>query len=304
MSTEGMNAYLAAAYGTAQPQPQPGGDDAEKVAHAELFAKLAADQGIDLSQMSEQELSEAWNTFYGRTKQAAAAQAAQQPNGQPKTAGEHGHNHGHKHKEAKAEFARTKEAQAEWQTKVAEADFCGRVMAHSYVDELKKIAAANASGQQPAAPAPGAEPTKTASLAQTLLDGATKIAQKQQKTAEEKCEKCGKHPCECKKDGDKDGDKDKDKGGKPNPFAGHQAPPFGKKASALDELAAKHAIVKAAGVQGVDPKQVSTKLAELLTNGPKESTKIAGVANFAEAVEVRSLELLEQLGFKVEWPQG
>ena len=122
----GMNEFLAQAYGTAQPQQTA---DAEKVAQAELFAKMAAENGIDLNALNDNQITELWNATFAKTA------------GEEKQAAEHGHKHKH-HGEKKAEaealaqWTQTKEAQA----KFAEADFFGRQMAHAYVAELRKIA--------------------------------------------------------------------------------------------------------------------------------------------------------------------
>jgi hypothetical protein len=266
-----MNEFLAAAYATAQPQSAPTADEAEKVAHAELFAKLAAEQGLDLSTMSDEDVATAWNTFYAQTKAAA------QPGAAVKVAGEHGHKHSHKHKTAaaKAEFEKTKQAAAEWEQKNAEADFLGRRMAHAYVDELKKIGAAV---EKTAAATPAPEKTATA-LKDRLLAG-VKTA-KEEKPEEKKEEK--------KED-------EKGKGG--FPFFGKKEE---KKASALDEIAAKKGVEKVAAAGG-DPAQAADLLAKYLIAGPKGSEKIASIAEFKDAVEVRALELLEAVGYKVEWP--
>jgi hypothetical protein len=85
-------------------------DQSEKVASTILFEKLAADEGIDLSQLSQEDL----NALYAHFLENVIPQLAQ-----PAPAEEE-----------------VKEAQA----KLAEADYIGRYMAHSYVNELSKIA--------------------------------------------------------------------------------------------------------------------------------------------------------------------
>jgi chromatin remodeling complex protein RSC6 len=51
---DSMNAGLALLYGT--PGAPASADDMQKQAEAEMFAKLAADQGIDLNQLSNEQV--------------------------------------------------------------------------------------------------------------------------------------------------------------------------------------------------------------------------------------------------------
>lgn len=132
-----MDEYLASIYGTSTPE------SLEKTAQAELLMKLAEDEDIDLSGLTEEQLG------------ALADQVVsddQDPNagGVVEPAGEAG-----------GEAVVQEEAQA----KFAEADFLGRVMAHSYTQELNKIAAEEG-GFPPAA---------------------------------KKCKDCDKEKCECPK---------------------------------------------------------------------------------------------------------
>lgn len=126
-----VNEMLARAYGTFDP-PTPSTEDAEKVAHFELFAKVAAANGIDLEKCTTEEMNGLWNTFQTKlaeqAKEAAAAPPAADPAAAAAVTTE---------KKAEAELAQIKEAEQ----KVAEADYLGQVMAHSYVATLKKIAA-------------------------------------------------------------------------------------------------------------------------------------------------------------------
>lgn len=134
-----MDEYLSNIYGTgASPE------SLEKTAQAELLYKLAEEEGIDLSGLNEEQLG-------ALADQVVANNAAADPNAggvvEPAAA-------------APAEAAAEEEAQA----KFAEADFLGRVMAHSYTQELNKIA---------------------------MEGGPPPFA------AKKKCEKCGKEDCTC-----------------------------------------------------------------------------------------------------------
>lgn len=101
-----MDPWLAQIYGTG------GGDDLEKTAQYHLLQKLAEEEGMDLSGLSDEELEGLYNEVSG------------------------GEGEGEYEGEAEQEYLQ-KEAQAKFE----EADFLGRVMAHSYTQELEKIAA-------------------------------------------------------------------------------------------------------------------------------------------------------------------
>lgn len=99
-----MDEQLAAIYGTGHPE-QTEETDLEKTAAAELLVKLAAEEGMDLDNFSDQEVAEMINEL-------------QSPG---------------------IEHNAEAEATDESQEKFAEADFLGRVMAHSMVQELDNI---------------------------------------------------------------------------------------------------------------------------------------------------------------------
>ena len=96
-------------------------EEQEKVAQAELFAKLAADNGIDLNQLGDEQVAQLWeDTFSGEGAEKVAS-AEEEHYEQPS--------------HAELEFAEHQE----WGEKVAEADYLGRVMAHSYAQEMGEI---------------------------------------------------------------------------------------------------------------------------------------------------------------------
>jgi len=106
-----MDQWLAQIYGT-----NGGGEDLEKTAQNMLLQKLAEEEGVDLSGLDEEQL------------QALAAEVLgdDQAQGEPTP----------EEIAAYQEQEMAKEAQAKFE----EADFLGRVMAHSYTQELEKIA--------------------------------------------------------------------------------------------------------------------------------------------------------------------
>lgn len=108
-----MDPRLAEIYGTnSEEQTQ----DTEKVAAAQLAEKLAGDESLNLDGMSEDQI------------EALAQEVLSQENGQEQEAAT---------EETEEAAEETEEKQAS--EKLAEADYLGRVMAHSYVQELKNI---------------------------------------------------------------------------------------------------------------------------------------------------------------------
>lgn len=107
-----MDQWLAKIYGT-----DGAADDLEKTAQSHLLQKLAEEQGIDLSGLSEDQIQELATETFGTESIAEDTDMVDQ---------------------AAVEQQMAKEAQAKFE----EADFLGRVMAHSYTQELEKIAGA------------------------------------------------------------------------------------------------------------------------------------------------------------------
>jgi hypothetical protein len=79
-------------------------------------------------------------------------------------------------------------------------------------------------------------------------------------------------------------------------------PPAEKEAQvgALDELAAKHAVEKAAAA-GFNAEEAAKRVDAVMLLGPGESDKIASVESTEDAIDVRSSELLELAGYPVDW---
>ena len=110
-----MDAQLAQIYGTGQSVE----DDQVKLAAAELLVKLAEDNGVDLNQFSDADVAQMVSELQ---------KTAEFPPKESKETAES--------KESK-ESSESGEKAAE--EKVAEADFLGRVMAHSFNQELGEI---------------------------------------------------------------------------------------------------------------------------------------------------------------------
>lgn len=120
-----MDREIAAIYGTDELLTEE--TDVEKTAAAELLVKLAEEQGLDLNDFSDEEVAEMLGDLYGG--QGIEHTAAQTQ-----------------------EDAEAQQLELEAQEKVAEADYLGRIMAHSYVQELSNIEKAAAEAAPPPFP--------------------------------------------------------------------------------------------------------------------------------------------------------
>lgn len=172
----GMNPWLASIYGT------DGADDLEKTAQSHLLQKLAAENDLDLSQLSPEDLQQLLAEVMSEQGDPAAqqhmqaAQAGQQP-GVPAQQAPQGQVPGQQrpaqHPAMAQAFAPSAQPQVpqgmpqgamqqaagggdmaslqkEAQAKFEEADLLGRVMAHAYTQELEKIAMTKTAGKMDA----------------------------------------------------------------------------------------------------------------------------------------------------------
>jgi hypothetical protein len=119
-----MDAQLAEIYGTGVSAE----DDQVKLAAAELLVKLAEDNQVDLSQFSDAEVAQMVSELH---KQAEFPPAMEEKKEEKKESKETPES-----KESSESSESAEKAAAE---KVAEADFLGRVMAHSFNQELTEI---------------------------------------------------------------------------------------------------------------------------------------------------------------------
>lgn len=242
----------------------PTAEDMAKQANLEFFNHLVTSKGIDLDRLSEGEVGDLY-------KAAMDFKAKEEGKGKKDEKAE-------KEEEEKKEAAARVAAAANEEvtekraaaSKIAEAEFLGRVMAHSFADESKKIAAAHSdkvAGEMP-----------------------PQFAKKDGKEKDEKDEKS-------------EDDKKKEASAR----AAALVTELSKAASTggtpnLDKLAAEHALelLKEAGVN--DELAFALINAEYIRGLP-ESTKIASTQSNAEALHVRALEYCERAGFPVDWPQ-
>jgi len=123
-------------------------EDIEKAAQIELFTKIAAENNIDLSKLSDEQTQQLFVETFGKTAGEMPPQFAAHAKGK-----EEGGEKGEK-EELEEKAKKEHEEKKASATKLAEADFMGRAMAHAYVNELTQIAAARektAGRQAPAA---------------------------------------------------------------------------------------------------------------------------------------------------------
>jgi len=128
-----MDAQLAEIYGTGQEANAE--DDQVKLAAAELLVKLAGDNNVDLSQFSDQEVAEMVVELQKQAELPPQFQKKEESGEEKKESKETPES-----KESGESSSESPEAKkAEAAEKVAEADFLGRVMAHSFAQECKEI---------------------------------------------------------------------------------------------------------------------------------------------------------------------
>ncbi len=234
-------------------------EDHTKLAEAELFAKLAAENNIDLNDLTDDQIQQLWESTFSKAAEETCPKCEKSKSeckcdsAEDKVAAA-----------AQAEFAQKQE----WKQKVAECDKLGRIMAHAYINELTAIDQA----------------AKTA--------GAKKVAEMPPQFA---AAAGGGAPPEKKEEGDKDEDKKEEK------KDDEESKSEEKGASAIDQLAAKHAL-DLAKQAGMNTKVAAKRVDAVLTLGlATESTKTASAKTLEETIHVRALELLEKAGYQVDW---
>ena len=134
-----MNELLAQAYGTQENiEADSGVEKTAEAALVEELEKVAAAEGIDLNEFSDDDILEII-TEAMNTEKVASAEVAEEV--AEEAAPEAAEAVEEEVKEASAEIApeAAPEVNEEEQVKLAEADFLGRTMAHAFYDELTNI---------------------------------------------------------------------------------------------------------------------------------------------------------------------
>jgi colicin import membrane protein len=264
-----MDQFLAEFYGTNKTASAQQ-EDLENEASVQLFMKVAAEQGIDFKDMTDEKVNALYAQFTQNLEKGASAPAEQ------KTAAAPADPKAELAKQAEAELAQKHAAQE----KIAEADFLGRVMALSLVIELRKIASDSKEPEEEKKKdeKKPEEKAKEAEMPEALRKGLEHVRGGGDKPEEKK--------------------KEEEKHEPPKHDDKHEED---KKASAIDALAVEHA-VKMAHAGGFDPEEAGRKVAAVRTlNLLKPSEKIASAQTVEQAVEIRALEHLEAAGYPVTW---
>lgn len=269
----------------------------EKEAQVELFAKLASENGIDLNQLSENQIAHLWNETFSK-------QASEEEDDEDDAVSK-----------AKEEHEKKKEAAA----KIAEAEYLGQVMAHSMTEELRKLSgvkemlgkargAVSDFGDKYMSALKGTEVAKAKKLRDRAATRLGDAARRTGQTGDVQRDVRGAVVNKLNKRVTKERAKQVGAYAAPAVLGGgalYGAHRMGKsdsekRSSALDDLAAEEAIVKAASA-GWDLDEASDRVSAVMTLGVDESEKIAYAQDLETAVDVRSLELLEAAGYPVNW---
>jgi hypothetical protein len=160
-----MNSALAKEYGTISTE------DLEKQAEVELFVKLAAENGIDLGQLSDEQIESLYASTFSKAAEDEGKDEKKEEKKDDKLPPFMKKDE--KEEAEKAAAAELASAQ-EWQAEQEKADYLGRKMAHAMTDELRKIAAVQNGAPVATAPVVGAE--KQASAGTKQLSPLDKLA--------------------------------------------------------------------------------------------------------------------------------
>jgi len=286
-------------------------EEQTKIASLDLFAKAAAAEQIQLSELSPEQQNDLYNQFCEKLAQEEGegeeGGEKKPPFPPKKEEGEKKEKEEEEEKEsaARAEYA----AQQEWQQKTAEADYLGRQMAHAFWSEsgeIQKVAMAKeAKDKPPAATKPGVGPVAKG----TVTDPA-----RQRESVGKGLKRLGK---DISTEAGKAGrflKQHKGKAGLGLAAAGGAA--FGakklyekgkkegrKEASAFDAEAAMQGLRIAEAAELGDLEEIENKLASVLNLNllEGETEKVAQTNDYDTALNVRGLEFLEAAGFEVDW---
>jgi len=275
----------------------PGSEDLMKAAAGELFAKLAAENNIDLTQLSRDQVNELYQLTF-------------------KTAEEESKEEKEESKEEKKDEDEDKEAAAytEYSQKIASiredqrARELGVKMAEAYVEHLRTLGAELQGGN-------GAEESKEAAMPEHLAKALGKVrgaaghvAGKAKEVAGKGKELAGKAEWHARGAASKATNFAKEHKGHAAAGgaaaaaggAGFAAGRMGKKkeGSAIDQAAIELGI-KIAFEGGLDPEEAADRLMAVQVLGSPESTKMG--STLEQHLHIRALEFLEAAGYPVEW---
>lgn len=236
-----MDKTLAEFYGT---NVEAEGD-AEKLAAAEAAEVLAGEKGVNLEEMSAEELEAvAQEVLKGEGEEDPEKPEVKEPEGE------------------------------EAQTKFAEADYMGRVMAHAFVQETKEIE------KEAAAKAEVAAKAKTAGKGGKVMDHLKKV-----KKSAAMPPQFMKH---MKGEGKEEKKEEKEKEDKKE-----------KKSSAFDQLVDAR-IAEILKANEIDPASVSSELEKKSAAEAEPTEVVDQKALLAQKVDEKAYEALKELGFQIE----
>jgi hypothetical protein len=135
-----MDPQLAAIYGTNADET-----DVEKLAAAKLAEELADDEEVDPAELSDEQAEQlAQQVLAEEAGEGEEVEEPEEEEEQPKRKAKapQAEEEEEETEEEDEETEKTSGAEDEAQEKLAEADYLGRVMAHAYTQELRKIASA------------------------------------------------------------------------------------------------------------------------------------------------------------------
>jgi hypothetical protein len=304
-----MNQWLAEMYGTGTQAEEA----QEKVAELELFAKLAADNGIDLTTLQPEQVSSLYAETFGKLAQEEGEDESEEHEASESKEKEKGEDEEEKEKESQLEAAESEHAAAkEAAAKFAEADIMGRTMAHAFVNELQEIdQAKEAAGrmeavQKGAKKLYGAAAKKAKQVGRAEKGFSKGVGERLMGAASKAGKKTGllkknlKGTAGTKRTVGRAALAAGALGGAAGAAGAAKALKKESSVSQLDMLAAEEA-VKIAEAGGWDTDECIELLENVLTEGPGESEKIAFVEDTNDAIQVRGLELLEKCGYDVNW---
>jgi hypothetical protein len=319
----GMNDYLAQLYGTTKTAAAPvvSDDELQKQASVDMFCKVAAAEDIDLSALPDDQVQ----YLYGEFMKAAGENpfAKKDGEGEPEKKDEKDEkekkDEEEKHAAAAAEHAQ-KLAATE---KLAEADYIGRVIAHSFVQELsnisKEASVKEATGVDRDAVLNASALARNSHVRRALGQGkqiASKAVDAVKEHGKKLHEGAGKHlesvghkitgahgnmgkvsPETAKRVGGAAYGAGAAAAGGAAVAAHHHA----KHGSAFEQVAAETAVSFAAS-QDWDAEEAGRKVAAVLELGLLgESEKVASEVDYQTSVGIRALEMLECAGYPVTW---
>jgi hypothetical protein len=315
-----MNDWLAQMYNT-----NGAGEELEKQAQTDLFCKLAAENNIDLSQMSEREIGNLYAQVFPKHAEEEGSEEEEDEEEKKKKKDE-------EEKTSAAHYWMQKRASQE---KIAEADMMGRVMAHAFTQELELIKeAVGRSGGESYGGGSDWRGKGERAGEKAWKEQVKKVkAETADKASKARAAKWENMPAQAGKGGSggksmgaagaklerlKNFAKGTSKGQRIAAgvggatlaagagYAGYKALKGKKKAASAQMEFEDEACLQAcktASAAGYDIDEAMERVDSIQNLGLEETEKVAMVQEFDDAVHVRGLEYLEAAGYPVDWSE-